>query len=629
MLSLMRKHAGSWIIKFLLGAVIIAFIPFGYGLYQQKGEGKVASVDGEPIVYGEYRQIYNNLLDQMRQNFGNSLTDDMINSLGLKDRALNQLIEHKLMLAEADRLGFRVSDQEVADAIRKIEVFQSGGVFDSRRYEYILSRNRISKEDFETQQKESMLVNKLRSFVADNLKVSDVEALEWYKWSNLSVNVEFVLFNPAKYTGIEPSDQEIETFYDENKPSYKKQAQVKARYVFFAPQTYENRVTVSEDEVQQYYETHKEEFHTPKTVEARHILLRVEKDAEPQDVAKARTKALDIFKMAEENKDFAELAKKYSEGPSKAQGGYLGAFKHEDMVEPFSNKAFSMKAGQISEPVRTQFGWHIIKVEKINEAATTSFKEAKKQIQEKITLEKAKTIAYDEAEAVYDESFEGDDLIISASQRDLQVQTTEFFSRQSPIKGIKNRSKFAAAAFSLDLMEISEIQDLNDGFCILQVIEKTPERIAELDEVKAKVKTDLIKKKQEEKALQDANTLISALKNGGSLTSEAGQFGLKPEDTGFFTRSGTIPKIGYDGAVTEAAFKLSKERNLPEKPVKGQKGYYVIQFKDSKEASKEGFDKERLAIKQNLLQQKKFKTLSAWLADLRSNSKIKIQRELL
>jgi peptidyl-prolyl cis-trans isomerase D len=135
MLSLMRKHAGSWIIKFLLGAVIIAFIPFGYGLYQDRRGGQVASVDGEPISYAQYLKIYNNLLEQMRQSFGDSLTDDMIKALGLKDRALNQLIEHKLMLSEAKRLKFRVSDQEVADAIGKIEVFQTGGVFDRRRYE--------------------------------------------------------------------------------------------------------------------------------------------------------------------------------------------------------------------------------------------------------------------------------------------------------------------------------------------------------------------------------------------------------------------------------------------------------------------------------------------------------------
>jgi peptidyl-prolyl cis-trans isomerase D len=625
MLSLMRKHAGSWIIKFILGAVILAFIPFGYGLYQDEREGQIASVDGESISYSDYRRIFNNLLDQMEQSFGTALDDDMIKSLGLRDRALNQLIESKLMLAEARRLDFRVSDAEVADAIGKIEVFQTGGVFDRRRYEYILDRNRISPEQFEMQQKESMLINKVRSIVLNNLNVTDAEAMAWYNWQNLSVDLEFVLFNPVNYKNIETDAQEVEAYYEKNKSSYKKEAEVKARYVFFDPATHTSDIVVSEEESQDYYETHKQEFSTPKTVEARHILIKVDRKADAEAVEEAKTRALDILEKARENKDFAELAKQYSEGPTKVKGGHLGSFKYEDMVKPFSEKAFSMNAGEISDLVRTQFGWHIIKVEKINEASTLSFDKAKPDIQKKITTEKARSIAYDAAEAVYEESFEGDDLINSASTRNLQVLTTEFFTRRSPIKGIENSSKFASAAFALEVMEISEIQELNEGYYILQVIDKIPEKIAEFNEVQDKVRADLIKEKQEEKAREEAETLLKALETGESFTAASAKYNLKPETTGFFTRNGAIPKIGYDRAVSASAFLLSKEKSLPEKPVKGQKGYYVIRFKSRKKPSETGFDKEKEAIKQNLMQQKTFQTLNAWLADLRSNSDISIQ----
>lgn len=625
MLSLMRKHAGSWIIKFILGAVVLAFIPFGYGLYRDEREGQVASVDGEPISYADYSQIYNNLIEQMRQSFGTALDDEMIKSLGLKDRALNQLIESKLMLAEARRLNFRVSELEVADAIGKIEVFQAGGVFDSRRYEYILDQNRITTEQFETQHKESLLINKVRSFIVNNLTVSDVEAVEWYKWQNVSVDLEFVLFNPVNYKNIEAKDIEIETYYEKNKSPYKKEAEVKARYVFFDPAPHQSAIGVQDDELQDYYDTHKEEFYTPKTVEARHILVKASQNADAEAVEKAKTKALDILKKAREDNDFAEVAKQYSEGPTKVKGGYLGAFKYEDMVKPFSDKAFSMNAGEISDPVRTQFGWHIIKVEKVNEASTVSFDKAKQQIQKKITAEKAQSLAYDAAEAVYEDSFEGDDLINSASMRNLQVQTTDFFTRRSPIKGIQNPSKFASAAFNLELMEISEIQELDGGYYILQVIEKTPEKIAELNEVRDKVKTDLINEKKEEKAREDAKAFLEALQTGASITTESAKYNLIPESTGFFTRNGTIPKIGYERAVTEVVFKLSKEKSLPEMPVKGQKGYYVIRFKTRKTPSENGFEKEKEAIKQNLLQQKTFRTLNAWLAQLRNNSDINIQ----
>jgi len=383
MLSLMRKHAGSWMIKFILGAVILAFIPFGYGLYRDEREGEVASVDGEPISYADYSQIYNNMIEQMRQSFGTALDDEMIKSLGLKDRALNQLIESKLMLGEARRLQFRVSETEVADAIGKIEVFQTGGVFDSRRYEYILDQNRITKEQFETQHKESLLINKVRSFIVNNLTVSEAEAMEWYRWQNVSVDLEFVLFNPVNYKNTAAKDIEIETYYEKNKSSYKNQAEVKARYVFFDPAPHKSAIAVKDDELQDYYDAHKEEFYTPKTVDARHILVKAGQNADAEAVEKAKTRALDILKKAREDNDFAELAKQYSEGPTKVKGGYLGAFKYEDMVQPFSDKAFSMKAGEISDLVRTQFGWHIIKVEKVNEASTVSFDSAKQKIQKK------------------------------------------------------------------------------------------------------------------------------------------------------------------------------------------------------------------------------------------------------
>jgi peptidyl-prolyl cis-trans isomerase D len=625
----MRKHAGSWIIKFLLGAVILAFIPFGYGIYQDRREGKIASVDGEPITYAEYDQIYNNLIEQTRQSFGSSFNEEMIKMLGLKDRALNQLIDHKLMLAEARRLKFRVSDREVADAIAKMEAFQTAGVFDNRRYEYILNRYRMNKENFETRQKESMLIEKVRSFIADSLSVSDAEAMEWYKWDKASVNVDFVVFDFGRYKEFKISNEEIATYYEKNKESYKNEAKVKIRYIRFNPENYKDRVTIADEDLQDYYEANKEEFHTPKTVEARHILIKTDQNADTETAENARKKALEILKMARADQDFAQLAKQYSEGPTRDKGGYLGAFKKEDMVKPFSDKAFSMKAGEISDPVRTRFGWHIIKVEKVDEEMTLSLAEAKLKIRQKLTEERAKALAYDEAEAVYDESFEGDDLIRSANARSLSVLSTDFFTRQGPAKGIKNRAKFASTAFELAVMEISDIQDLGDGYYILQLIEKIPPKIAEFKEVETKIKADLIKQKQEEKTQKDATEFLAALKAGASMTSESAKFDLKPEATGFFTRNGSIPKIGFERELTEAAFKLSKEKSLPQDALKGKKGYYVIRFNARKEPSADGFDQEKEAIKERLLQQKTYQILTAWLSQLRSGSEISIEEDFL
>ncbi|MGB2927406.1 MAG: SurA N-terminal domain-containing protein [Desulfobacterales bacterium] len=629
MLRFMRQQAGNWLIKVLLGAIVIVFIFWGVGSFRAQRGGRVALINGDQITLDEYREAYNNLIEQLRNRFGNNLNEDMIKMLRVKEQALNQLIDNKLLVQEARRFKFRVSDKELAHAIMQIEAFQRAGVFDKRMYQNVLSRLRMTPEEFEIAQREAMLIERVTDLITSSVKVSDSEVKEWINWTNASVNIDFVRFDSDKYKDIKPSSEEIKTFFEKHKENYKTDAMVKVRYLHFDPDRYQSEVSISDEEIQDYFNENQEEFKTPKTVEARHLLLKVDQNAAPEDVEKARKKALNILKMAREGKKFDELAKKYSEGPTRDRGGYLGTFKREAMVRPFADKAFSMKAGEISEPVRTRFGWHIINVEKVNEASIISFDEAKKKIKKKLIEDKAKNLAYDEAEAVSDVSFEGDDLLKSAKQRNLKILTTDFFTKKGPEKGIKNRAKFASVAFNLTVMEITDIQEFEDGYYILQVIEKIPEKIPELKQVKEKVRVDLIQEKQGAKAKEDATTFLTALKSGKSMITESKQFNLTPTTTGFFKRNDSIPKIGFDREVSKAAFQLTPEKKLPEKLIKGTKGYYVIQFRDRKTLEFEKVDKEKTSIKQKLLQQKKTRVFDAFLAQIRSNSEITIKEGFL
>ena len=629
MLRFMRQQAGNWLIKVLLGAIVIVFIFWGVGSFRAQRGGRVALVNGDQITLDDYREAYNNLIEQLRERFGNNLNEDMIKMLQVKKQALNQLIDKKLLVQEARRFKFRVSDKELADTIMKIGAFQRAGVFDNRLYQNVLGRLRMTPEEFEIAQRGAMLIERLKVLITSSTKVSDQEVREWFNWANALVNIDFVRFDPDKYKDIKASGEEIKAFFEKYKENYKTDAMVKVRYLHFDPDRYRSKVSISDEELQDYFDENQEEYNTPKTVEARHILLKVDQNAGPEDVEKARKKALDIVKMAREGKDFPELAKKYSEGPTRDRGGYLGTFKREAMVRPFADKAFSMKAGEISEPVRTRFGWHIIKVEKVNEASVLSSDEAKKKIQKKLTENKAKNVAYDEAEAVSDVSFEGDDLLKSAKEQNLKILTTDFFTKKGPEKGIKNRAKFASAAFDLAVMEISDIQEFENGYYILQVIEKIPEKIPELKKVKEKVRVDLIQEKQEAKAKKDADTYLSALKSGKSMTTESKHFNLTLTTTGFFKRNDSIPKIGFEREVSKAVFQLTPEQKLPEKPIKGTKGYYVFQLKDRKTPEFEKFNTEKASIKQRLLQQKKARTFDALLAQIRSNSEITIKEGFL
>lgn len=625
MLSLMRKHAGTWMIKIILGAIVVVFVFWGVGSYTSRRSGRVASVNGTIITIDDYRTSYSNLVEQVRQQFGNNLNDELIQMLQLRKQALDQLIDRSLMLQAAEKFKLTVSDEELSESIRNIGAFQTAGAFDARLYVNMLNRNKLTPEIFEIKQRDALIIDKLQTFISGNIKVSDLEAQQWYAWNNTEVDIDYVILEPQRYKNIEPTDEEIANYFDQHKDSYKTDPQIKVRYLYFEPEDYAEKVTVIEDDIREYYESNPEKFKSPKTVEARHILIKLDPNAKAEDVESARQRIETVLEMAKQGQDFAELAKKYSEGPTKTKGGDLGAFRKETMVKPFADKAFSMKAGEISEPVRTRFGWHIIKVEKINPEKTTSLSEAKGDILKNLKADISKNLAYDEAEAVFDESFEGRDLDAIAEERNLKILTTEFFSQKNPPKELKNGARFASYAFSLPTNEISGVQDFGDGYYLIEVIDQVPAQISELETVEAKVKKDLVKEKQDAKAREEAEALLAELKDGETFAAVSQKYKLTPKKTGFFKRNDSIPTIGFERDMARVAFRLSDNNKRPEEVIKGQKGYYVINFRERRKPSLEGFEKEKIEISERLQQQKTLKTFDAWLKQLKNESQITIE----
>ena len=625
MLSLMRKHAGTWMIKIILGAIVVVFVFWGVGSYTSRRTGRVASVNGTIITLDDYRISYRNLVEQVRQSFGKNLNEELIEMLQIRKRALDQLIDRSLMQQAAEKFKLTVSDEELAESIRNIGAFQTAGVFDNRRYLNTLNSNKLVPETFEVQQRDALIIDKLQAFVSGNIKVTDLEAEQWYIWNNTEVDIDYVILEPQRYKDIEPTDEEIRNYFDQHKDAYKTDPQIKVRYLHFKPEDFADKVTVSEDDIQDYYESNPEKFKSPKTVEARHILIKLNPDANAEEVENARQRIETVLDMAKGGQDFAELAKKYSEGPTKAQGGNLGAFRREAMVKPFADKAFSMKPGEISEPVRTRFGWHIIKVEKVNPEKTLTLSEAEGDILKNLKADFSKNLAYDEAEAVYDESFEGRNLDVIAEERNLKILTTEYFSQKNPPAEIKANPRFTSFAFSLPTNEISGVQDFGDGYYLIEVIDQVPAQISELETVEAKVKKDLVKEKQDTKARDEAQAFLAELKNGETFATLGEKFKLAPKKTGFFKRNDSIPTIGSERDLARIAFRLSDNNKLPEEVIKGQKGYFVISFRERQKPSLEGFEKEKTEIKERLLQQKTLKTFDAWLKQLKNESRITIE----
>jgi peptidyl-prolyl cis-trans isomerase D len=297
------------------------------------------------------------------------------------------------------------------------------------------------------------------------------------------------------------------------------------------------------------------------------------------------------------------------------------------MVKPFADKALSMAVGEIGEPVRTDFGWHVIKVEQIEPATTQSLEQAAASIRIKLTNEKAKKLAHEKADALYDSVFDGDDLMEAGKSQQAPVQQTDYFTAQGPKeKGIADQRKFAEIAFGLDKMAISEVQEFGNGYLILQVTDLQPAVIPEFEQVAERVKADTIKDQQQQKAKADAEACLAELKKGGAFA-QVGD--VQPKETPFFGRSGAIPTIGNEQQISQMAFGLTADKPLAENAVQGRKGWYAIRLKERQAPEEKGFANERKSILKRLTEQKQKSAYQAWMADLRSRSKIKVNRSLL
>ena len=630
MLNVMRANAGSWIIKVLLGIIVVAFIFMGAGSFNAKRASKVATVNGDIITINQYQKAYYNVLENLRAQFGNRLDDDMIKMLNVKKQAINGLIDTTLLRQVAEKNGLRVPDAELAESISRIPAFQKNGAFDEQRYKILLGQNRLTPESFEALQKETILMNQLRSVITKNAKVSELEIREWYNWENTSVDIAYVAFKPGMLKDIEITDQMLEEYYNNNKETYRTQPRIQARYVKFDTEAYKANVVITDEKIQQYYADQQDEFKLPETVSARHILFKVANDADDKTVEDIRLKAKDVMKKAKSGEDFAELAKTYSEGPSKDNGGQLGAFKKEDMVKPFSNAAFSMAVGDISVPVRTQFGWHIIKVEAHNQASFMTLEEATPQITEKLADREAKNIAYDAAASLYDITFDGEEFVKNAKDSGLELVTTDFFTMKKGPKNIGNAVAFSDTAFKLPMIELSDITEIGESYYLIQVINKEPEKIPEFAAVKEKVIKDTKIAQQKIAIENEAKEFLEKAKAAGSITAAAeGDPSIKIQSTGQMNRNASVPGIGNDKELMAAAFKLTKNNKFPDAVIQTNTGVYVIELKARKFPLEQGLSIAKSNIHDRMLSQKQSTLYSSWIDNLRDNSEITISKEFI
>ena len=386
LLSLMRKHAKSWLIKFLIAIIALVFIfYFGYSFTSRDGV-KVAVVNGEYISGPEYNRAYRNLLQALQREYKSVWSENLIKAFDLENRAFNNLVNEKLITQEARKLGLDVTEKEVQDRVIAYPAFQFQGRFDEERYQWLLRQNGMKAEVFEAETSRQLLREKVEQFLTTFLPVTDNEVLDQYNYNKQQIKIGYVHFQPEKLKESVTLDQsKLGPFFDDRKENYRVPEKIKLAYIVIDPKTFKENAVPSEQQITEYYEDNQEMFKQEKEVKARHILFKLSKDTSEEEEKKIKEKALSVLKMANEGDDFAALAKEYSEGPTGEKGGDLGFFSRGRMVKPFEEAAFKMKKDEISDLVKTSFGYHIIWVEDIREARMKSLDEAKKQITETLT----------------------------------------------------------------------------------------------------------------------------------------------------------------------------------------------------------------------------------------------------
>jgi peptidyl-prolyl cis-trans isomerase D len=634
MLRILREHASSWMLKAILILVALSFVLFfgGYAYFREKKVTYVAKVNAVTINWREYNDAFQNAIKQYREALGPSFSDKMIEQLHLKEKILDDLIANVLILQEARRLGLSVPDEELREAIESVPAFQTNGQFDQRNYERFLRLSRITPEEFEQSQRESLLISKAVSLIKMNVgKVSDEEVIDTYRFENERVDLAFLKIAPDSFKGqVSANEIEIKDYYENHKEEFRIPTFIQIQYLLFRPSDFESKVQVSLDEAKRYYDSRKDAFKIPKQVRARDILIK----AGPQDTSgqleAKKKKAEEILEKAKKIKDFGSLAKEYSEAENASKGGDLGWIQKGRLGdEQVESILFSMKAGDLSGVLTARDGFHILKVEEIKEEKQKSFDEVKDQILQTLKKEKASAEASRKADDAFYSLFRPRDLEGYAREKDVPIKTTGLFKEGDEIPDFGRNPLFYSSAFSLKLGEISPVVNIPPNFYILKLVKKKDSRVPPLDEVKEEVRRNVIETKSEEKARQVAETLLNQIRSGKNIREVAREKGYPLEETGFFTRTaGVVPKIGPTREFMTILASLTEKNPVATGVLKTKEGYFVVTLSGHEPADQNKFQSVKKNIDKRLIYQKQEEAFQNWLSQLRSKAQIDINKDL-
>ena len=522
----------SKVLRWIVIAIIaVPFALFGISSYLGNSvDENVAVVNGTEINLYAYQREYSRERQRMAQSFGGRIPPSLAQGDFIQRQTLNNMIQRELLLQTTTGNGYRLGKESLAEKVTAYEAFHVEGKFDPERYQRHLQSQGMSAAQFEQQIREATLIGQMSEAVANTAFLAPSQSKRLKQLDEQTRSFSVISFKTANFeAGIEVSEQDVLEYFEKNTSDFMYPEAVKLEYLDLNVAMLSQDVEVPEEAIQAEYEAQKQNFMDQEQRKAAHILLKLS-DEDNEEKSAAREQEIQaLLTRIQNGEDFAELAKEVSEDPGSArQGGDLGNVQRGIMVKPFEEALFSMQAGEVSDPIRTAFGWHLIKLEKITAPEQKPFEAVRDDLVAEYKNKQADKQFFNVLDDLSNESYENNEtLSIAAERTGLVVQESEWIERtQGP--GIGEYAEVRQAAFSSPVFVQginSDVTEVGDNHVIVlrlkEVREAEPKNLAEVEEqIQLQIKSERAKAQAQAAAAE----ALAALQAGEDLQAVSERF---------------------------------------------------------------------------------------------------------
>jgi peptidyl-prolyl cis-trans isomerase D len=625
MLDFMRRQRSSlkWVlvlvIVVLAAGMVVTFIP-GFGdIGGVSLSGDVAKVGNETVSATEFGTSLRNYLLNMQR--GQQFTPEILKAFGFDRQVLDALVEQKIILSEAKRLGLDVTSDELAQTIMSDPGLQIGGSFIGRdQYLALLQSRSLTSDQYEGFVRERLLVNKVQSFLTAGVTLSDSEVETEYRNRNEKATLTYFVLDPAKSESkiTTPSEADLKTYYETNKARYNVPEKRKSRYVFADMLKYRTELTATDDELRSFYGEHSEEYRLQEQVTAQHIFFKTEGKT-PEQIEVVRKKATDVLARAKNGEDFSKLAKEFSDDTSASRGGTLGMFERGKMVSiygpEFERAAFTLGTGAISDVVTTEKGFHIVKVNERQDSRLRTFDEIKESIRPRLLFDKGREKAKLVAEQVALDLVNSSDLDAVAAKHGVTVKETGLVEQTAKIEELDNSTEYMTKIFSMAKDQIGTALEVPPGYVVPQVVQIEPAHAASFEEARDKVIADAKADKARELVTENTNKIRQQVEAGKTdLAALAQSVGAEVKTSEKLTRKSSLPEYGSIAERDQEIFSMPLGKAASPTTFSGKTLVFAVKSREA--INSEEMKKAMPELREQMLPAKRDRYFSAYIREL-------------